>query len=403
MLYGLTINADTPRDLRETIFFDSLDKEGGRAAPRPFSPRWLQEATLGWTVPQALDVPIQGHVVSRALAGRLPQHDRILNVPDLFQVAERYFRRHKRFLRIRIPDPPSIMHWTYPLPILLEGARNVYTLHDLVPLRLPFTTLDNKRWYDRLIRGCLQWGDHVCTVSEASKQDIQTLFDAAPERITNTYQSSMQQPPSVDGEAGLATWLQGLFELDYRGYFLFFGALEPKKNVGRLIEAYLASGVQTPLVIVGGRAWKSEMELRLVRTKDGSPLVAARRVRLMEYMPGTWLTGLIRGARAVVFPSLYEGFGLPVLEAMQQGTPVLTSNTSSLPEVAGQAAVLVDPYDTDAIATGLRRLDGDASLRDSLAQAGRQQAVLFDMDHYTARIATLYETVMAAPKGVSAS
>ena len=290
------------------------------------------------------------------------------------------------------------MHWTYPLPIRLEGARNIYTLHDLVPLRLPYTTLDNKRMYLRLLRGCLRWGDHICTVSDSSRRDILQLLDAPAHRVTNTYQASQlaAAPGETNDPQGLAAWLGGLFGLRPGGYFLFYGALEPKKNIGRLLEAYLSSGITMPLLLVGGRAWKSEGELRLIQPRPGSPLQQqeAGKVQQLDYVPSAWLAGLIRGARAVVFPSLYEGFGLPVLEAMQAGTPVLTSRESSLPEIAGNAAILADPYSTRSIAEALRRLAEDDGLCRQLAAAGSAQAELFNIARYEERLQSMYDGVI---------
>ena len=398
VLYGLTISARTPGLMREVIFFDSLDQENRRPRPVFLSTRWLREALGDLRPSTAITIPITGRVLSRPFEARMPAHDRMLNVIDLWGRAERHFKRWGQFLTVRIPNPPAVMHWTYPVPVRLEGARNVYTLHDMVPLRMPYTTLDNKRAYLRLIRGCLRWGDHVCTVSEASRRDIIDLFAVPPGRVTNTYQSAVPTTPAATaGE--LEAWLHGLFGLQRDGYFLFFGALEPKKNVGRLLEAYLASGVQTPLVMVGGRAWKSETELRLLKASPSSKGVEpVQQVRQFEYMPRDWLTGLIQGARAVVFPSLYEGFGLPVLEAMQLGVPVLTSTESSLPEVAGSAALLVDPYDTAAIADALRRLDADPALRAQMSAEGQVQAGRFSIPEYQARLRTLYAAVLAGPE-----
>ena len=396
VLFGMPIGAQTPELLREILFFDQFETERSRKAPTPLSLRWLRE---GVGVPlAATEVPVTGRVVTQPLAARMPHHDRILNAPDLFNAANRHFRRTRRFLRVRIPNPPAVMHWTYPLPIRLEGARNIYTMHDLVPLRLPYTTLDNKRAYLRLIRGCLRWGDHICTVSEASRQDILSLFPVHPERITNTFQTAGLPEQANPGE-DIAGWLRRLFDLPHKGYFLFFGALEPKKNIGRMIQAYLASGSRSPLVIVGGRSWKAEGELRLIVGPDGKPTKVAWNVRVLEYLPAAWLGTLVRGARAVLFASLYEGFGLPVLEAMQLGTPVLTSTTSSLPEVAGEAALLVDPYDTGAMAEAMRKLDGDAVLCARLSGAGLEQAARFAPAHYAARLAALYQTVLAARPG----
>jgi glycosyltransferase involved in cell wall biosynthesis len=116
-------------------------------------------------------------------------------------------------------------------------------------------------------------------------------------------------------------------------------------------------------------------------------------VRRFRYVRPSILTTLIRGARAVVFPSLYEGFGLPVLEAMVLGTPVVTSRESSLPEIAGDAALLVDPYDADDIARAITTIVNDADLRAELSRRGRQQAATFSVERYRERVAALYASL----------
>ncbi len=193
--------------------------------------------------------------------------------------------------------------------------------------------------------------------------------------------------------------IEGVFGLKFQGYFLYFGSIEPKKNVGRLIEAYLAAGIETPLVLVAAQAWKTEEELRLMRNDDhlrylveadGTTRVK-RKIYQFDYAPFPVLVSLIRGARAVLTPSLYEGFGLPLLEAMTLGTPALASNQSSHPEIGGDAAVLVDPYDTRAMAEAIRRLDEDAELRAMLAARGPRQAEHFSAERYQARLRALYE------------
>ena len=174
-----------------------------------------------------------------------------------------------------------------------------------------------------------------------------------------------------------------LFDLAPQGYFLYFGAIEPKKNVGRLIEAYLASEVTTPLIIVGGRSWRSENELRLLGTPGSQILSGAARIRKLDYLPRRMLDVLVAGARGVLFPSLYEGFGLPVVEALARGVPTMTSTAGSLPEVAGGAALLVDPYDIAAIAAAIRALDTDADLRATLSAAGPAQAARFSIEAFS--------------------
>jgi glycosyltransferase involved in cell wall biosynthesis len=192
-----------------------------------------------------------------------------------------------------------------------------------------------------------------------------------------------------------------MFNLSWQRYFLFFGAIEPKKNLPRLIEAYLASNVSDPLLIVGGQGWLDERETTLLYNdivgvqglKDGA-LRRTDRVRRYDFLPQATLVNLIRGAKAVMFPSLYEGFGLPVLEAMQLGAPVLTSTGGALPEVAGDAAVLVDPFDVQAIKRAIIALDADEGLRSSLCERGLRQAESFSPQAYQQRLEGLYRQIL---------
>ena len=290
------------------------------------------------------------------------------------------------------------MHWTYPLPIRVPGARNIYTLHDLVPLRLPYTTLDNKRRYFRLHKLLARQADHIVTVSEASKRDIVSLLGVPEERVTNTYQAVDIPRKFTDVPlAQVAAEVAGSFGLEAGRYWLFFGAIEPKKNVGRMIQAFLASGVDGPLVIVGKKAWKSDTSCGCCSTttsagscRTATALRTRHKIILLDYAPFRLLVNLIRGARAVLFPSLYEGFGLPALEAMLLGTPVITSNTASMPEVVGDAALTVDPYDVSALVDAIQAMDRDPALRARLAHDGPLRAALFSPERYAERLAALY-------------
>jgi glycosyltransferase involved in cell wall biosynthesis len=401
-VFGLEVPADPT--LRQTAFFDCYRRP---AEPPRKVPRWRRPWHRARTYLRAFGphparaVPL-GDGVATAGDGTaaIPPFDRLFSAARLFDDAAFAFARTGRFTTVRLPDPPEVMHWTYPLPISLANARNIYTLHDLVPLKLPYTTLDDKTVYGRLIAGCLRHADQICTVSEASKRDIVDRYAVDPARITNTYQAA---PPAAVGDdpAEDARAVESIFGLERRGYFLFFGAIEPKKNVGRLIEAYLTLRSATPLVIVGARAWQSEAELQLM-PGDGASGAAGtfhgprgQKITRLDYLSRPLLAKLVRGAKAVVFPSLYEGFGLPVLEAMQLGTPVITSTTSSLPEVAGDAGLLVDPYDVDALVAALRRLDGDEALGAAMGARGLAQAALFSRARYQERLTDLYRAAMA--------
>ncbi|MGG5823000.1 glycosyltransferase family 4 protein [Falsiroseomonas sp. HW251] len=406
VLYGQRASSGPDELLREVTFFDP--RSGVAWWRRPFDD--LSRMIRLRAGVDATAVPVTGKVETAALEARLPAFDRIWNVPGLYRSAVLGFGASHRFGRVRLPSQAAMMHWTYPVPLTAEGpdgkpVPNIYTIHDLVPLRLPYATLDKKRRYLGTVRAIGERADHIVTVSEASKADIVNLLGVPREKVTNTGQA-VGIPPRIAAkpESMVAAELEGGFGLRWQGYFLFFGAIEPKKNVGRLIEAYIASGSPHPLVICGKHAWNSHQELGLLYEDDSREFIPRgpaegvqrlkRRLRdrviLIDYVPFRLLVGLIRGARAVMFPSLYEGFGLPVLEAMQLGTPVMTSNQASLPEVAGDAALLVDPYDTGAMAEAIRTLDADADLRAELAARGPRRAAMFSAEAYDAKLRELY-------------
>lgn len=397
-IFGLDV--DGPRMERAALFYDRLARPPKHTISR-FGPRRISTIARMARGPVALAVP-PGNVDTQSFAERMPRFDRLWSSAFLFERAHAYFRTTGRFARLRMAEPPAIMHWTYPVPVMLEGARNIYTIHDVVPLRLPSATLDDKRHFRALVRGCVAHAAQLCTVSEASRRDVLDLFDVDPARVSNTYQvASIDEALFAEDEAESARRIEALFGLKRGGYFLFYGAIEPKKNLGRLIEAFLLLELDAPLVIVAGRSWQSEAELVLLPRADdsASPRHAhlERRIIQIDYLPRHLLLRLLRGARALTFPSLYEGFGLPVNEAMLLGVPVLCSNRSSLPEVAGDAAILVDPYDVSAISTGLQQLDTDAALRADLAVRGWLQARRFSPERYRLALTSLYERTMSQP------
>jgi glycosyltransferase involved in cell wall biosynthesis len=404
VVYGGRASAFREALIREIAFFDSNAGD---------PPAWLRKLNAirdGLRGPfghQAAPIPLSGTVILDTFKSRLPHFDSLYNAEDLFTRAHNRFGFWRRMGKLKSDFQPDLTHWTYPLPLYCKRpSRNIYTLHDLVPLRLPYTTLEKKRRYFHMCRKIVQRADHIVTVSETSRRDIINILGAHPDKVTNTYQAvTIPDKYRLKPEELVKREVEGTFGLTFKGYFLFFGSIEPKKNLGRLIEAYLGSAVDTPLVIVGAQAWKSEQELRLLYDDhirslitDGRETRVKRRVIQLDYAPFPLLVSLIRGAKATMFPSIYEGFGLPVLESMLLGTPVLSSNVSSIPEVAGDAACLVDPYDTRAMAEAIRGLDSNEALRASLAERGIRQARLFDEQTYQRRLGELYARVMASPR-----
>lgn len=398
-LYGRNVTPHRAPVLREAAFFNAGENRGRKPA------RQAWDLIRSLAPVSAYAVPETGFVLRDELKPRLPVCRALLNHPGLFLKALSKFKSGLGFLEVTLPEPVDVAHWTYPLPLRVRGARNVYTIHDLVPLRLPYATLDRKPLYHRLMRAIARTADAVVTVSETSRRDILALLPVAPERVVNTFQSVAIRPsllaaPEADLDAALAAVSEmaqamrpaGLLNeppvrLERRGFLLFLGAVEPKKNLLRLVQAYLASGVPQPLVVVGRRAWQFEETMRLV---EKSP-----RILYLDYLPFAQVVMLMRAARATLFPSLYEGFGLPVLESFLCGTPVVTSAVGATAEVAGDAALLVDAYDPASIRDAIRAVAADDALCADLAARGAARARAFAPAEVVPRLTAVYEAVVA--------
>lgn len=382
--------------LNEVLAFDAIGED-----ERPSLLEWAWQYfrypfnALGGLRP--IELSRQGLVLGSMVEDLRPFR-RVFAATKLVNISTAHFKIYGRLAQIKVPERPALFHATHPVPIAVKNCPNLYTIHDLVPLRLPYTTLDDKKYFYRLLTSIARTADHIVTVSEYSRRDIIEHLDIDERRVTNTYQA-VDIPPHLlkrrDDE--VAKDLETSFGLEFGNYFLFYGAIEPKKNVARLIDAYADSGTKLPLIIVGAKGWQNKADLRKIGDMrfvnlrvSGDILRRERQVRRLEYLPRDQLVSLIRGARALLFPSIYEGFGLPVIEAMALGTPVVTSNVSSLPEVAGDAALLVDPYSINDIARGIRTIEADADLRGSLVGLGREQAKKFLPAAYDKRLQTLY-------------
>jgi glycosyltransferase involved in cell wall biosynthesis len=338
-------------------------------------------------------------IIWPARGGGRPPVSAFWSSPRLYGLAGGAFGQSKVFTPVGFRGHPTVsrpdvMHWTTAMPLRARGMANVYTIHDMIPLRLPHTTLDNKRMFLRLCRKIAKKADHIAVVSEATRQDVIRLLGVPEHRVTNTYQS-VGIPPRLlaKDDTEVAATIENVFKVPWKGYFLYFGAIEPKKNLARIVEAYLASGVSQPLIVVGGRAWLDEDETALMHQARRDKAVRKKKLLLWDFLPFSLLVDLIRGARGTVFPSLYEGFGLPVLESMSLGTPVITSTAASLPEVAGDAALMVDPYDVTGLTRHFRALAADDDLAADLSARGRIQAAKFTPEAYQARLADLYGRV----------
>ncbi len=259
--------------------------------------------------------------------------------------------------------------------VLPSQATKVVTVHDLSHEHCPqFHPSARVQLMSALLPESLRRADHIITVSDHVRTELMARHDLPADRVTTVHlaASDAYHPHTwemlapVMAEMGLR---QG-------AYSLFVGTVEPRKNVERLVQAYelLPRDIRhgCPLVVAGGKGWNSEaIHARMARAQSDGWL------RYMSFVDQRSLPGLYAGARLMVYPSLYEGFGLPIVEAMASGTPVLTSSTSCMPEVAAGAARLVDPLDVEAIAAALEEcLSSDAWLAGASARGLARAAML---------------------------
>jgi glycosyltransferase involved in cell wall biosynthesis len=355
--------------------------------------RYLQTAQdMFWGLSQrrAEARPICEHGVVIPRPNDLP-HAATLLAPDLFVRAHYRHMLLRQFTEVGIPQHPDILHLTAPLPIKVRHAKTIVTIHDLVPIRLPYTTSDNKREFIDRVRTSARLADLVMTVSEASKREIIDLLGVDPDRVVVTWQCSDMEPLNADEWAALPRAL-ARYGLEQEQYGIFVGAIEPKKNLRRLIDAFLDAHDTMPLVIVGQKSWMWESEIGDLDQRLGD--AARRRIRMVGHVSREDLRKLLAGARLLTFPSLYEGFGLPPLEAMQMGCPVVSSHSGGLAEVCGSATIVVDPWDTGSICRGISKVIGDDALRLQLREAGYAQASHFSSDQYLTRLADAYGRLM---------
>ncbi|MBE7210761.1 MAG: glycosyltransferase family 4 protein [Gluconacetobacter diazotrophicus] len=302
--------------------------------------------------------------------------------PDAFRVAQVHLDLYRRPLPLRLQRPPALMHWTCPLPLRLPGVPEVLTVHDLIPIELPELTGMDGRRLDRLLRRLLPAMARVVTVSETVRQAVIGRYGIAPERVVNTWQA-------VDLSAGLLRASGAAEQVAPAGSFVAVGSVEPRKNVGRLIRAHGRSGTERTLVLIGPDGVGAAGELAALA---GHP--HPERVLRLPWLPRPALVRAMRDARAVLFPSLAEGFGLPIAEAMALGVPVLTSRGGATEEIAGGAAILAGARDEAALAAAIDRLHRDDALCAALAERGRRRAELFAPEAYARRVAALHEAVL---------
>ncbi len=293
----------------------------------------------------------------------------------------------------RVHMPVDVFHVT-DYRVVRMDCPVVATLHDALPIKHPeWCNPRLRRMKNWLQRKAAQKADHVIAVSQYAVEELVECFGVDESRISVVPNGVDEEwlEPAPPGEVAATLEAHGLRP----GYFLFVGTLQPRKNVERLLEAWLALPAavrsERQLVIVGNAGARSEELLRRIAAarEEGAGVVWLNRLT-----DGTQLRHVYAGAGVFVFVSLYEGFGIPVLEAFASGVPVVTSNLTSLPEVSGGAALEVDPLDAGAIGAAMLALVREPALRARCITAGRARAAQLTWRATARRTAAVYRSLI---------
>jgi glycosyltransferase involved in cell wall biosynthesis len=279
-------------------------------------------------------------------------------------------------------------HFVYPNP----KSRNIMTIHDLTFVKYPdYVPTIVKTYLDR-IKNCLKFTDAIITFSENTKRDLVELLKIDPDKIYITYQASRYHADYLNHQQ--IEELKVSFSYDFtKPYFLFVSTLEPRKNVIGLIQAfnYLKQNykIEHQLVLIGQTGWKYQPILDTINQSSYRP-----EIHHLNYLTDDLVALFYSQAEAFIYPSFYEGFGLPVLEAMTLGAPVITSNSSSLPEITGNSALLINPNDSMELADAMLNIVRDRVLRDNLIFKGKEQASKFSWEKTAQATLNVYRSVI---------
>ena len=348
-----------------------------------------------------------GNYTSQLLAALLAQADarqyallanRPLNgetPPGTLGQVGRRFPNRSAWMQLRLPRDlaalqPDVCHFTNSIAPLHAPCPIVITLHDMslfVHARLH--PLKSQLVVRPLIPAMARRAAAIITVSHHAKRDIVAGLHIPPEKVSVIYEAAAPQYHVITDAAELDR-VRRRYELT-QPFILYVGTIEPRKNLTRLVTAFAQARrhcSDLELILVGQLGWKYTPLLKAIEDLD-----LGHAVRRLGYVPNGDLPALYHLARALAFPSLYEGFGLPVVEAMACGTPVLTSNGSSLAEIAEGASWLIDPLDVEAIADGLLRLVVDDDVHARLRSAGLARAAKFSWECAARETVRVYDAV----------
>ncbi len=358
--------------------------------------RYVRELTAALS---AVDERTAYHLfVSGASRHRLPPPPASNFVWKPTPIAPRWLARVWQHARLPLPIEAftgriDLFHATdFVLPPTLPATRTLLTVHDLSFVRVPQAASPALRAYlNRVVPRSVKIADHILADSQATKDDLLELYNTAEDKVT-VLLSGVDERFQRITDAAVLQQARAKYGLTDLNYLLSVGTVQPRKNYSRVIRALAGlreAGYDLHYIIAGGKGWlEDEMHQTIAETN------LTDFVHLLGFVHDSDLPALYSAARALVMPSLYEGFGLPILEAMACGTPVITSNLSSLPEVAGSAALLVNPLHTDEIGNAIRRIESDDDYRTVLIDSGYQQARKFTWEKSARQLKSIYDRLL---------
>jgi glycosyltransferase involved in cell wall biosynthesis len=320
--------------------------------------------------------------------------------PNAIELCKKYLAKNPHFNHIpffvkNFPKVDIFHSPFHPIPLEIEGPLRILTVYDLIPLLYPkYIPLPNIL-LQRLAFHLLKPEDHLISISSATQKDLWRLTGIEHARSHVTYLAADRNYfyPCTDGDRILE--VRRKYGIQDVPYVLSLCTLEPRKNLDHIIRVfsklvYEGKAEKTKLVLVGATGWDYG---RIFKEIKADPVLRTRIVTT-GYVPDKELSPLYSGAAVFVYMSIYEGFGLPPLEAMQCGTPVITSNTSSLPEVVGNAGVQLAPGDTDGLAAALTYVLQDPELRRNMSNKSLRQASLFSWDKCVGQTVGVYQKIL---------
>lgn len=287
----------------------------------------------------------------------------------------------------------DLFHATdFVLPPTHKTTRTLVTVHDLSFIRVPDAASPRLKTYlDKVVPHSVRRADHILADSQATKDDLITLYNLPAEKIT-VLLSGVDNHFHLVTDKNTLEQVRAKYQIPDRPYIFSVGTIQPRKNYERMIRSLAQvrnRGFDVSLVIAGGKGWLSNPIYTTIEETH-----MADYVHLIGFAKDQDLPALYTGATLTAFPSLYEGFGFPVLESMACGTPVITSNISSLPEVAGNAALLINPLNIDEITFAIQRLLEDTTLRKHLIEQGFQQAQSFTWQASAQHLMEIYAKIL---------